>query len=148
MSAKTFIKRMSDVLKWEAHPGFCRRSVKIKNTDPNNGSARTIRNVVGTPVKGTYSGATKVLELAYAAEAANVTGIIVGGPDIVDLADDATTTQLYDVLYIGPALIDYNQLKASDPAAAAWTLATIKTALEARSIHELEEPTLTESPDV
>jgi hypothetical protein len=146
MAVKTKGRRAADILKWENHPGFCRRSVKIKNTAPSGGP-HTLRqeNLIGYPVKGTYAESTKVLELAYATEEANITGIIIGGPDIVDLADDGTTTQLYDVLYIGPCMIDYAQIQTLDANDAAFTLATIKTALKARDMKELEEPTLIET---
>lgn len=143
MDVRTKPKVRSDVLKWCNHDAFCLVSAVIKNTDPNSSPpARSISEVVGMPVKGTYDPATKVLELAYATEEASVTGVIVGGPPIKDLADNATTTEKYLVLSRGPALLNDPEdgLADADPAGDDFTKATILTALASRDIRPMEFP--------
>lgn len=132
-----------DVLKWCVDSGYSLVSSKITNAAV---SVTAPMKMIGRVVKGTPG----AFILAVAGEEASVTGIIVGPVNLATKASfvsGATSDEEYAVLYRGPAL--YDNLLTTDPAAAAFTMATIRTALAAagKLMTEVENPPVTGTQD-
>lgn len=129
-----------DVLKYCVDRAFSLVSSKITNAAGDRTNLKMIgRLVTGTP--GAFV-------LSLAGTEANITGIIVGPVNkavLASLLGSAVTVDEYAVLYRGPAL--YDNLIATDPADAAYTMATVRTALTARNIIEVENPPVTGTQD-
>lgn len=130
-----------DVLKWCVDQAYSLVSSKITNAAV---SVTAPMKMIGRPVKGTPG----AFVLAVAGEEASVTGFIVGPVNLAVKAtfvSGATTAEEYAVAYRGPLL--YDNLLTTDPAAAAFTMATIRTALAALQMVEVENPPVTGTQD-
>lgn len=119
-------RRLGDLLIWEPHSGYCRKSVTIKNA---SGSAVDILDPVGYPLKLVSS----VYELAFAGDEASVVALLLYQNEI-NLAAGATTLFNVGIIVRGPVILNYSQgLPTVDAAGAAFTISTIVTALAALS---------------
>lgn len=119
-------RRLGDLLIWEPHSGYCRKSVTIKNA---GGSAVDILDPVGYPLK--LSGS--IYELAYAGDEASVVALLLYQNEI-SLAAGATTLFNVGIIVRGPVILNYSQgLPTVDAAGSAFTISTIVTALAALS---------------
>lgn len=123
-------KTIGDFVRSEYDPSsmYCRKQGVIHN---RTGGAITIKDPVAYPVKPDSSVAGD-FQLCVAGDEAYVTGLIFDPRGIgVDtpLANLATITR--NVFVRGPAIIDKSYIATVDTAAAAFTLATIVTALQA-----------------
>lgn len=127
-------KTVGDVIRHEYREDFCRVAAAVYN---RSGGALTIADPMCYPVlaDGTVAGAYK---LAAAADAANVTGLLIRTKPYSAVANNANSVER--ILVRGPAIIDKAQLPTVDYAAAAFTLATLVTALKALSIIPNPEP--------
>ena len=121
-------KVAGDLVKYEAAQSYCRISTTIKNSEATTTAA--IPDPVGYPVRL----ATGIYSLCQVANQANAVGLIVEGPPIPSLAAAASTTDKYSVLIRGPAVIDKAAIPTADSQAAAYTLATLVTALEGLAV--------------
>ena len=130
-------RKLGDVFKWLMHPGFNLVSAKLVNPIA---SVITITSPAGLPVKA--SGANYVIVLAT--DEANALGLLYWQNPIT-LGASAVSDLLYPFLIRGPALIDKDALPTQDVAASpgTYTNATLVTALAARNIIAMSEPTKT-----
>lgn len=128
-------KTLGDVFKWLMHPGFNLVSAKLVNPVA---AAMTITSPVGLPVKA--SGSNYVIVLAT--DEANAIGLLYHDKPIT-IGSSATSDLLYPFLIRGPALIDKDALPTADVAVSpgTYTNATLVTALAARNIIAMSEPT-------
>lgn len=117
---------ISDVLAFEFNRTYNYVSAKVKN---NAVGAITIDNPIGYPV-GLASG---VYGFLAAGAEATTKGIIVHGDPVQALAAAGLTPTKCLILVRGPAGVRPNGISATDPAGAAYTKATIITALAALS---------------
>ena len=129
MSSQTLPRRVAEFLPWEVDAGFCRESSKITN---NTGAPITLTadQLLGMPLKLVAG----VWEFALNADVAGVHGLILNGDIVTALADAGVTPRVYGILALGPARIIEDYLQADDPAGTTWTLATLKTSIEALGI--------------
>jgi hypothetical protein len=128
---------LGNVFKWLTHPGFNLVSAKLVN--PVN-AALTLTDPCGLPVKA--SGSNYVVVLAT--DEANAIGLLYWDKPI-DLTALGTSDMKYPFLLRGPALFDKDSLPTNDIAVspAAYTNATLVTALAARNIIAQSEPVKT-----
>lgn len=143
MTTETENKKLTDLLRWEVdngQQGFCRDEATIKNT---LGQSVTLTDPCGYPLKYV----TDHYELACAGEEATVDALLLATEDFEALANNATTTKKYPILVRGPAIIAKAGLPTvdQDGTPAAFTLATLITALLALNIVTNVEPTKTNS---
>jgi hypothetical protein len=127
VNSDTKLKVTGDLVKREFDQLYCRVNAKVRNV--LGGVSTAIADPIGMPVKlnGT------IWELIVAADIANATGIIVEGPPIPALADDAYTSDEYAILTRGPAVLDSAQIAATDCNGDAITNATAVAALAGES---------------
>lgn len=126
---------MDDLSKWEVEHAFTRAAGQLKGAAV---SALTIDDPVGYPLISDGAGG---FQLAVVGDEADVIALILQGPPIKDLAIAALTDEKYLVLTRGPAIVNEDAVELADgDGVGEFTLATIKTALEARSIRFLSEP--------
>lgn len=134
-------KVISDVLAFEFNRTYNYASAKVKN---NAVGAITIDNPIGQPV-GLAAG---VYGFLAAGAEADTLGIIVHGDPVQALAAAALTPTKFLILVRGPAGVRPSGIAATDAAGAAFTKATIVTALAALSppiitVDEAPEATFT-----
>lgn len=131
-SAASVFRPMADVLKWEVHPAFCRLAGQtFKNT---SGGALTIDNPVGMGVK--LVGANW-----EPAAVGDITGIVIRGASVLDMANGAThESDDFVILKNGPALVNVDQIKDSGGYAyvEATLIARLLT-LDIKVLHEADE---------
>lgn len=136
--AKTSLIKMGDLVVELNNRAFSCVSAKVKNPELTTVS---VADPVGYPLNlnsGSY-------ELLKATQEASCDSIILAGPAIVDLATTASTPDLYLILVRGPAVLNETKIAAKDHAGTAFTLATLKTALNGLSpaVYTVAEPTKT-----
>lgn len=126
-------KTLGDVVKSLYHPGFNLVSAKIVGAA---GQASVDANLMGQPVKA--SGANYIFVLG--ADIANAIGILYSQEKIT-LAAAGVSERPYAILIRGPAQIDKDALPALDVVGVAIANAAFVTALAARDIVAMTEPT-------
>lgn len=127
MAVLTERKTEGDIVRHEYRNDYC--EAKGGGTVYNRSNAAlTINDAMGYPVIADESVAG-AFQFAAAGEEANVIGVMLHAKKIDAIADNATVK--CRVLVRGPAVVDKVQLPTVDYAAAAFTLATIVSALEA-----------------
>jgi hypothetical protein len=116
-------KVVSDILKWDVHPGFTRVSGQFKNT---TGAQIDAGYILGQPVKLSAGYWVPVL----ATDEANVEGLLIYQDLIEDLANAGVLPGKVNVLVKGPAIINTDNVPAADVAGDALNWATIAANLD------------------
>lgn len=141
-ASKTDRARIYDLVKDEYDTRVTRTSGTIKNPSATTAAAGAI--TVGYPVKLVGSQWTLLLST----DEANCGGLWLGDPATVpfveSLAQNAVSALPGQILFAGPAVIDKTKIPTTDVAGAAFTLATLVTALNAKGIYTLAEGTITQ----
>lgn len=127
---------MDDLLKWEVNSAFCRDSGTILND--MGGSSIELTDPVGVVLSSDGAGGYKLTEVG---DETNAIALVLQGPTIPIILNAARSPDEYLFLARGPAIVNEDTVKLTDPdGTGTLTLATVKTALEARSIRFLSEP--------
>lgn len=126
-------KTLGDVVKHIHHPSINLVSAKIVGAA---GQASVDANLMGQPVKA--SGANYIFVLA--ADIANAIGILYS-QERITLAAAGVSERPFAILIRGPATVDKDALPTLDVVGSAITNANFVTALAARDIISLTEPT-------
>lgn len=138
MTFSSVLKVPGDLLVHCESLEYCTKTAIIRN---GTASSRTLDNVVGYPLKAGASGAD--YQLAVAGDEASVIALLLDGPaGQVSEVIGATTnsTKKYQVLKNPPCIINRDSIRTTDIAGAAFTVATIVTALEALKWEVRSEP--------
>lgn len=130
--------RVGDLVLWMASSYYCTRTAIIRN---GTLTTRTLSDIVGYPLKAGASGAD--YQLAVAGDEANVIALLLDGPPgfiSESIATVANSPTLFQVLKNAPCIINQNKIRTTDIAGAAFTVATIVTALQALKWEVRTEP--------
>lgn len=136
MTTKTKLKAPGDLVIHVESLEYCTVTAIIRNAAA---TAVSITDLVGVPLVA--GSASADFNLMVAGGEANVTGLLMDGPTPLALAGSTNSGSVYQVLKNPPAIINSDMIKATDPAGAALTVATIVTALKALKFEVRTEPT-------
>lgn len=126
-TAKTNSPRLGDLVKWEVRREYCRLEVALDHIEI---AAITAAEIFGYPVEDDGDGSATILKLATQA-ACN--GLVLSEVGSFTLLNGVTFPGV-TILRHGPAIINKDMIPINDYNAAAFTQATLLTALEAERI--------------
>lgn len=133
----TKTQQPSDLVKWETSHIFCREGGTYTN---GSGAEVTIEDGVGYPI--TYNDSTGAVTLCLQATEADVNAVMVAkGKHTVADGDSIDV----EVIRRGPAILNEAALATEDVASDSFTLATLKTNLEAEDFQFTAEAVETET---
>jgi hypothetical protein len=133
------IRELGNLVIYELHGNYCRESAVL---DAPAGTTADAYRVFGLPV-GAFTRVSDnggSVPIIIAGGEANAKGVCIEPKEKITLADGAATTVRYPVLMRGPAVINKNQLPATDPNGDAYNLDALAAALTAAGIVVRAEP--------
>ena len=120
----TDFKHVSDLLRYEVDPQYCREGGKIENTT----GAELVLPAATHPVR--YGATAGTYEVCLAGEEAQTIGfVLLTRPETINAG--TLSQRKYPVLVRGPAVLTQAGFVEKDPAGADYNAAALKTAAEA-----------------
>ena len=139
MSQVVMAVHPSTVLAWMVDEGYC---IEVVNISTQAGQTLTDYDLSGAML--IYSSGT--WKFAKVADEASIDGVVIPNrPTKLTQAASTVSTEKYPVLVRGPARVKKAGLPANDPAAAAFTSATVIASLKTLDIIVQETTALTQS---
>lgn len=138
MAVKSSVKMAGDVFIARGISGqYNLLSVKVKA--PASGGPHTVAQIAGMPCS--INEVTGVATILLATEEGTAEGLLLHGPALDAVANDAQGADSYSIVQKGEGVVvNTDALPTADSAGTSYTMATLQTALEALGFKYVTEP--------